>query len=306
MTVEHFLILQKLTLQPGGEWSPERDSWAMVRIAEGSGYCLQTGTARELNEGEGLISTANPDLRIRASQLNALALQIIQVEPEFLENLLTAAERLRLEALKRRAACTLFFKAQEVTGQKFKRLADQADTTCLSTRCSFIQLWATCVDALIAAPSAQPGTKENKLLQRIRQLVGLMSEMELFRRSPSELAGQLSCSERHFSRLFHREFGVSFRSHQIELRLQYACRLLNDSSRKILNIANKSGYKNIGLFNQMFKRRFGVTPTEWRRQHSIQQFRDLQPVGMGETNGQPDPAHTRGSTAAIGQDAAIQ
>ena len=28
-----------------------------------------------------------------------------------------------------------------------------------------------------------------------------------------------------------------------------------------------SGYRHLGLFNAMFKRRFNMTPTEYRRQH---------------------------------------
>jgi AraC-like DNA-binding protein len=283
MTAEHFLVLQKITLPPAGEWTCQCPGWTMVRIAEGSGYCLQMGSARELDVGDGFISPSTNHVLIRASQLNVMCLQIVEIQSEFLRGLLTAAERLRLEALKRRSDCISYFKANELTGQKFKRLAEQMDAHCLTIRCGFIQLWATCIESLLTVPKPPLAAKENQSLQRIRQLMGLMSDMELFRHSPSELAGQISCSERHFSRLFHGEFGMSFRSHQIELRLQHACRLLNDSSRKILSIANQSGYKNIGLFNQMFKRRFGVTPTEWRRQNSIQQFRDA-------TRGFPSPA----------------
>jgi AraC-like DNA-binding protein len=60
--------------------------------------------------------------------------------------------------------------------------------------------------------------------------------------------------------------------------LQHACQLLKDPGKKILNIANESGYQNTGLFNAMFKRRFGVTPTEWRRRNAIPPFRPSLPV----------------------------
>jgi AraC-like DNA-binding protein len=77
----------------------------------------------------------------------------------------------------------------------------------------------------------------------------------------------LHCSERHFSRLFREEFGVPFHARQIELRLQRARQLLADSNAKIINIAYDSGYRHLGLFNTMFKKRFGLTPVEWRRQY---------------------------------------
>ena len=58
---------------------------------------------------------------------------------------------------------------------------------------------------------------------------------------------------------------MPLRARQIELRLQRARQLLGDSDAKIINVAYDSGYRHLGLFNAMFKKRFGVTPSEWRR-----------------------------------------
>jgi AraC-like DNA-binding protein len=304
MTVEHFLIAQKMTLPASGEWVPQCTGWIMVRIAEGSGYCLQKGNASDLNAGDGFILPATSNVVVRASQLNMLLLQFVKIQPEFLNGLLTVTERLRLEALQRNSACIFLFKANELIGQKFKRLVEPAGNHSLSNRCALLQLWAHCVDGLLTA--IVPETKnENRLLQRIRELVGQMPEIELFRYSSADLASQLYCSERHFSRLFRAEFGVPFRSHQIALRLQHACQLLKDPGKKILNIANESGYQNTGLFNAMFKRRFGVTPTEWRRRNSIPPFRlprseseNLPPASGENSVGRERSAKTAGSALA--------
>jgi hemolysin activation/secretion protein/AraC-like DNA-binding protein len=99
-------------------------------------------------------------------------------------------------------------------------------------------------------------------------VVGKMTEAELAESSLSGLSRQLHCSERHFSRLFREEFGVPFRARQIELRLQRAQQLLAGSDDKIINVAYESGYRHLGLFNAMFKKRFGVTPGEWRQQNT--------------------------------------
>jgi AraC-like DNA-binding protein len=127
-------------------------------------------------------------------------------------------------------------------------------------------------------------------------MVGKIPEMDLARYAVADLAGQLHCSERHFSRLFREEFGVPFRNHQIELKLQHARQLLLESNIKIASIAGTSGYRHLGLFNNAFKKRFGVTPSEWRRQnlnsdtanqlrHSLPQLRQMPtpsiPVNQG-------------------------
>ena len=94
-----------------------------------------------------------------------------------------------------------------------------------------------------------------------------MPDAELATRSLPQLAGQLPCSERHFSRLFREQFGVPLRARQTELRLQRARQLLQDPGIKIINVASESGYRHLGLFNAMFKKRFGMTPSEWRQQN---------------------------------------
>ena len=97
-------------------------------------------------------------------------------------------------------------------------------------------------------------------------MLSKMTEAELAEATLTDLAEQLHCSERHFSRLFREEFGVPLRTRQIELRLQRARQLLAESNAKIINVAHESGYRHLGLFNSMFKKRFGLTPSEWRQQ----------------------------------------
>ena len=238
----------------------------LVRVTAGLAYCLQQGNARELNVGDGFMAPASAKVLVRASQLGAVHLQLVRIEPDLFAGLLTVAEWGKLAALHHRSPGISFFKAGEMTGQKFARLAEQAGAEGPSVRCAWLQLWAKGIEQLFASDPAPAPPDQNKLRLRLRQLVGRMPEIELFRHSLSDLARQLECSERHFSRLFSEEFGVSFRSHQIELRLQHACQLLADPERKIAGIALDSGYQHIGLFNATFKSRFGMTPSEWRQQ----------------------------------------
>src|SRR6185295_10306102 len=110
-------------------------------------------------------------------------------------------------------------------------------------------------------------TEARDLRDRFRQLLRQMSQAELSACSLADFAGQLHCSERHLSRLFREEFGVPFRERQTELRLLRARQILADSNAKIIHVAYESGYRHLGLFNTMFKKRFGMTPREWRRQY---------------------------------------
>ncbi|HUA39542.1 MAG TPA: helix-turn-helix transcriptional regulator [Candidatus Sulfopaludibacter sp.] len=267
MIGERHLILQELTLAASVEWRPRCGGWLMARVAEGTGYWLQHQAAhRQLNPGDGLIVIRNANGIVRASQLGPLKLQLFMVLPQYLNGLLTVAEWHQLEvAPNNPESPASVFAAGEPLGQKFSRLTDQVYSNRLPMRCALLQLWASAVAGLLPAPP--PSAGGNKLRDHIRELVGQMTEAELSEHSLMDLARQLHCSERHFSRLFREEFGVPFHARQIELRLQRARQLLTDSNAKIINIAYISGYRHLGLFNAMFKRRFGLTPVEWRRQH---------------------------------------
>ena len=268
MTVERHLILQEMTLRPSGEWTPQGRGWIVARVAEGAGYWLHGGNARELNAGDGFVAGFNSNLRLRSSQLGPLKLQFFTVQPQYLHGVLTVAEWHQLEtAPARLAPYVSVFAAAEPVAQKFTRIAEHPSSDGLSLRCALLQVWSGSLHGLLTAPVAEAGGG-NQLQERFRKLLGQMTEAELAEASLTRLAAQLHCSERHFSRLFRAEFGVPLRTRQIELRLQRAQHLLANSSAKIINVAYDSGYRHLGLFNAMFKKRFGVTPSEWRQQNA--------------------------------------
>jgi len=280
LTVERHLIIEELALRPSGEWKPEAHGWTVVRVAEGAGYCLQGAGARELNPGDTVISGPSAGIILRASQLGIMKLEFFLVLPQYLNGLLTVTEWRQLEdAAKHAAPHVLHFQANDPAAQKFTRIAGQRQRDCLSSRSAMLQLWASSISGLLPAHDPMGGGVH--LRDRFREFIGKMSESELATRSLSELAGQLHCSERHFSRLFREEFNVSLRSRQTELRLQRARQLLAATNAKIINVAYESGYRHLGLFNQMFKRRFGLTPSAWRQKNLAPSADDFSGRGGG-------------------------
>jgi hemolysin activation/secretion protein/AraC-like DNA-binding protein len=279
MSNERHLILQTVVIRPSGEWTPPALGWAMVRVVEGIGYWLQGGSAKELQPGDGFVATEAARLVLRASQLGLLKLEFFCVQPQFLNGLLTVAEGHQLQlAEKTPAAHVIAFTAGDRIGQKFSHLVTQSQPESLAMRSALLQLWSQAVSGMLHLPL----TSDNnlKLRERFRQLVAKMPDAELATRSLAEMAEQLHCSERHFSRLFRDEFGIPLRSRQTELRLMRAQQLLADGRAKIISVAYESGYRHLGLFNSMFKKRFGMTPSQWRKQKlSIQPRSHLKRAG---------------------------
>lgn len=98
------------------------------------------------------------------------------------------------------------------------------------------------------------------------QVFEKLSVDELLSLSVEELAERCNCSRRHLSRLFHQHFRFSVGALKMEIRLLKAVSLLRNPSAKMIHVAMDCGFNHQGLFNTCFKRRFGVSPGELRKQ----------------------------------------
>jgi AraC-like DNA-binding protein len=194
-----------------------------------------------------------------------MKLQFFTVQPQYL-GLLTVVEGCCFKTLSENSSSSfLLFRADELRGQKLARLVEKSLGSGLPSRCALLQFWAD-IATDIPASSKKSFGKGNKLRKRFQQLFSEMSEFELTVCSPPEFAQQLNCSIRYFRRLFREEFGVPLQVRQTELRLSYVQQLLVESDATIINIAKQCGYRHMSYFNSMFKKHFGITPGEWRRQ----------------------------------------
>ena len=256
-------------IQSSDEWLPYSQcsqGWIIIRVADGAGYWLKGVAAGELNVGDGLVLGFDDKTKLRATALYPMKLQFFTVQPQYLSGFLTVTNGHQFKTVSENpSSYFLIFHAKELMGQKFARLAEQSQGSGLSARCALLQFWAD-IAANILPPSENSSVGGNKLRERFQQLFKQMSETQLTVCSVPELAQQLNCSIRHFRRVFREEFGVPLQVRQTELRLSHVRELLAESDAAVNNIANQCGYRHLSSFNSMFKKRFGMTPTEWRRQ----------------------------------------
>ena len=64
----------------------------MATTADGAGYWMHGGNARELNVGDGLVAACHSGTLMRASQLGPLKLQYFTIQPHYLNGVLTVSE----------------------------------------------------------------------------------------------------------------------------------------------------------------------------------------------------------------------
>jgi AraC family transcriptional regulator len=79
----------------------------------------------------------------------------------------------------------------------------------------------------------------------------------------AQLAG---LSKFHFLRLFTQAAGATPHRYLVRLRLQRAATMLRDTRQTILQVAEACGYRSQGHFAGAFRRQYGLSPTQFRRQ----------------------------------------
>jgi len=80
-----------------------------------------------------------------------------------------------------------------------------------------------------------------------------------------DVADFVSMNSSYFSELFKSETGTNFIDFLTEIRINTAKDLLENSEIKVKEIGYLIGYENNTYFNRVFKKRVGVTPSEYGR-----------------------------------------
>lgn len=92
-----------------------------------------------------------------------------------------------------------------------------------------------------------------------------------------ELAHEVGTNERKLNEIFRQRLGFTVFEHLLELRLGIARRMLASSNDQVQRIADVVGYRNPGDFIRAFRRRFGLSPRQYRQQCSRERNENCQP-----------------------------
>jgi AraC-like DNA-binding protein len=263
------LFLEETILQPSAEWLVESTAWVFLRIADGQACWIDPRKSYLLNAGDVLIVPPGRTGTLRASRLTSLSAVFFQFRPELLTGFFTASERLRVERAVGGRRLVRFFHAEDDVAREFKAICEATTDWALPmTRSCLLQLAV----AVLVQPVSRMHSVERLFLpasKRVELLLRKLSEAELLDHTPADLASRCGCSARHLNKLFRGLFGVSVRSKQSELKLMKARQLLAESDLLVAQVANATGFREQGGFSMAFKKRFGVTPTEWRRHSRV-------------------------------------
>lgn len=126
----------------------------------------------------------------------------------------------------------------------------------------FSGLLAECSD------SKQYGNRkaDDRDMQKLKTILSRIEKDYDQKLTVQDMADECGYSASHFMRWFKEITGSGFYAYLIEYRLEKAAQSLRSGCGTILETAEHTGFENLSNFNRLFKKRFGMTPGQFRRQ----------------------------------------
>lgn len=83
-----------------------------------------------------------------------------------------------------------------------------------------------------------------------------------------EIADAAGMNAQYFCRYFKKNTGKTVTEYINDIRINHAAGMLLESDEKIIHIAGRCGYDNMGYFIKRFRQCKGVTPSDYRKRNS--------------------------------------
>ena len=129
-------------------------------------------------------------------------------------------------------------------------------------------------------PGCPAGACESESVRKIEQSITYMLRHLDEPMQVATLAARASISPSHFFALFRRQVGCAPIDFFIRLRMRHACRLLDETTLNVKEVAAALGYDDPFYFSRVFKAVNNVSPSRYRISRSNQR----EPV---ENSGRP-------------------
>lgn len=137
-------------------------------------------------------------------------------------------------------------------------------------RCADTEAMCACMRDTVAAECAhkcaQAPLAQSKLIAASLDLI------EKHYRDPrfnlTALAAELCVTPNYLSIRFKEEMGVGFMKYLLDRQIETAKRLLADPQYKVYQVSEMVGFQDEKYFSRQFKKLVGVTPKEYRNEHT--------------------------------------
>lgn len=108
---------------------------------------------------------------------------------------------------------------------------------------------------------------EDKRMDKLKLVLSEIEKNYDKKLTVETMADLCGYSSSHFMRWFKEMTGSGFATYLIEFRLGKAAYELKTTSNTILETSERTGFDNLSNFNRLFKKKFEVTPSQFRKEN---------------------------------------
>ena len=134
----------------------------------------------------------------------------------------------------------------------------------LSTLALLQDLWLIFYENVKLSDKENMQTVDEAAQKRVQLMMQYIHENYNHELSLDEIASHIGVSKSTALNLFHRFLHTTPVSYLIGYRLQAASWLLKNTNKKVKTIAYESGFRNVDYFCRLFKKRYHLTPSDYR------------------------------------------
>jgi AraC-like DNA-binding protein len=101
-------------------------------------------------------------------------------------------------------------------------------------------------------------------IERIRLAKELLTKSRHYHLTIEDLSRETQLNRNKLQFGFRELYQISIDEYRIQLRMEKARQLLEQTEKSVKDISVMLGYKSMGSFSAMFKKVYRKTPSEWR------------------------------------------
>lgn len=118
-----------------------------------------------------------------------------------------------------------------------------------------------------------PHGAQVKSLDKLKMIIQKIEREYSEKITIDDMAEAVGFSSSHFMKYFKMHMGASFVDYLNDYRLTMASRLLVGAPLDVISIAMETGFSNVSYFNRLFKKKFHMTPSEYREENALKNRR---------------------------------
>ncbi len=255
----HYLALR--TLPPEAEEGNAHSLSELILVRRGQGVLTTEGELLPLSEGDLVVRNAEEVCVFRniggdPLELGVLAFESVRLHGTLQARLLPPDSGIVFPA----------GKEARLFDECFSRMLEETregESLCDDIVRSLSGVYLLYFYRLVQREQGQEALLTGKHI--LRQLIGYIDAHFRENLTLDGIAAACFANKYYASHLFTKVKGCSIGAYITEKRLSEACRLLTEGALSVKDVSRAAGFNDAAYFGRLFKKRYGITPLEFRR-----------------------------------------